>query len=215
MSRRKTAVKRTMLPDARYDSQTVSQVHQRPDDPGQEVHRRRHLLQRHGHRRSEDQPAGRDRLQAGAQQPQAGRGSEEPPRRWCHVSGAGRSASGSSHGAGHALAHHRTRATATKRPCTRSWPPKCSPPARAKATRSRRKKTRTAWPKPTRRSRTIAGRLCCSLLQQQSAPEQCSGALCLSSCHALCRRYATDAPPSADITAPYTVAPTATPHAAR
>ena len=51
VSRRKGSVKRPILADARYDSQTVSKFINAHDAPGQEVHRRAHFLRRDGPRR--------------------------------------------------------------------------------------------------------------------------------------------------------------------
>ncbi|CAA9347670.1 MAG: SSU ribosomal protein S7p (S5e), partial [uncultured Gemmatimonadaceae bacterium] len=81
------------------------EVHQRADAPGEEVHRGAHLLRRDGPRRGARRAARRERLQAGAQQPQAGGRGEEPPRGRRHLPGAGRGAPRSPHGARDALAH--------------------------------------------------------------------------------------------------------------
>ena len=67
MSRRSKAVKRTILPDARYDSQTVSKFINIADAPGQEVHGRGNFLRRDGSRRVPHGPAGRERVQAALQ----------------------------------------------------------------------------------------------------------------------------------------------------
>ena len=157
MSRRKKAVKRPVPPDRALRQPDRLEVHQRPDVSGQEGDGRAHLLRRDGHRRGAHEPARRERLQAGAHQPQAGRRGEEPPRRWRDVPGAGRSPSRSPHRAGHALAHlllarpqREVDGREARRRSDRSR-------RRARATRSRRRKTPTAWPTRTRRSRTIAG----------------------------------------------------------
>ena len=51
MSRRHTAEKREILPDAKYRRQGDHQVHEQPDARRQEVRRRRHRLRRAGARR--------------------------------------------------------------------------------------------------------------------------------------------------------------------
>ena len=58
----------------------------------------------------------------------------------------------------HPLGRRATRASAaTARRCRRSWRTSSSTPPTCAAAPSRSAKTRTAWPKPTRRSRTTAG----------------------------------------------------------
>src|SRR5690606_18627176 len=81
------------------------QVHQYPDDPGEEVDRRADLLRGDGPRGVAHRAAGCEHLQAGAPEHQAGRGGEEPPCWWRYLPGAGRGSPRASHGAGDALAH--------------------------------------------------------------------------------------------------------------
>src|SRR4029450_8864839 len=80
------------------------EVHHRLDAAGQEVDRRARVLRRDGHGRIPYESAWRERVQAGAREPEARGRSEEPPCRWRHVPGPGRSAPRASYRACHALA---------------------------------------------------------------------------------------------------------------
>ena len=133
------------------------EVHQQPDVRGQEERRPSASSTAHGPVEERTEPAGRDGLQAGGEQRQADRRGEEPPRRRCHVQ------------VPVEVRPERRTALAMRwlisllarpqrevdgREARRRGDPRV---ARAKATRSRRRKTRTGWPRRTGRSRTIAG----------------------------------------------------------
>ena len=97
-------MKRPILADARYDSQTVSKFINALMLQGKKSTAERIFYGAMDLVESRDEPAGRQRVQAGAVEHQAGRRGEEPPRRRRHVPGAGRSPSRAPHRARHALA---------------------------------------------------------------------------------------------------------------
>src|SRR5205809_4821741 len=81
------------------------EVLEQPDGVRQEVVVRANLLSGDGYDRAAHGAAGRERVQAGAVEREAGAGSEVAPRRWRDVSSTGRSAARAPHGAGDALDH--------------------------------------------------------------------------------------------------------------
>jgi hypothetical protein len=81
-------------PDPQYGSTTVSKFINNLMIRRQEVDGGADLLRCDAHHRGEDGSAGDQRVQAGAEQREAGDRGEEPPRRRCDVPGTGGSAAG-------------------------------------------------------------------------------------------------------------------------
>ena len=160
MSRRGSAPTRTILPDPKLRQRAAREVHQHGDGERQEVRRREDRVRRHRSHRREDRQAGRavDRAAVeGARQRDARGRSEVASRRRRHLPGAGRSALRAPPDAGDALGDRSARKRAREVDGARS-PPSCWTPRRTAAPPSRSAKTRTAWRKRTRRSRTTAGK---------------------------------------------------------
>ena len=159
MPRRREIPKRDIAGRSALPERAGHQVHQLRDERRQAQHGRAHPLQELRHHQGEDRRRSAEGLQEGDRQRQAEPRSEVAPRRRLELPGAGRSEPEPPPLAQHPLARRlRARRAATARRCRRSWRTSCSTRRTCAAAPSRSAKTRTAWPKPTRRSRTIAGR---------------------------------------------------------
>jgi hypothetical protein len=105
VSRRKGSVKRPILADARYDSQTVSKFINAMMLQGKKSTAERIFYGAMDLVESRTNQPGVNVFKQALANFEAGRRGEEPPSWWCHVPGASRSASRAPHGARHALAH--------------------------------------------------------------------------------------------------------------
>ena len=158
MSRRHSAEKREIIPDAKYGDIVVAKFMNTIMYEGKKSVAESDRLRRARQRRGQGQERSARRVQAGARKRRArGRGAFAPRRRR-DLSGAGRSAHRSPSGAGDPLDHLAPPATATTRPWSTACRPNCSTPRTIAAQRSRSARTRTGWPKPTAPSRIIAGK---------------------------------------------------------
>ena len=105
MPRRRVAAKRAILPDPKYGNQILAKFINHVMISGKKVRRRRHRLRRA--RIASASASKSDPIEVFEKALEAiapyGR-SEVAPRRWCDLSGSGRSASVASSGAGDALA---------------------------------------------------------------------------------------------------------------
>ena len=159
MPRRREIPKRELPPDPLYNSSLVTKFINTVMSDGKRSTAERILYQELRHHQGTHRRRSAEGLQEGHRQRQAEPRSEVAPRRRLELPGAGRSEPEPPAVAQHPLARRlRARRAATARRCRRSSPTSCSTRRTCAAARSRSAKTRTGWRKPTRRSRTTAGK---------------------------------------------------------
>ena len=145
-----------LLPDPVYGSTLVTKFINTVMKGGKRSTAEAHPLPRLRHHQGQDRRRPGQGVQEGGRQRQADARGEVAPRRRVELPGADRGQPEPPPVAEHPLAGRATRGrAATARRCTRSSRTSSWTRPTSAAAPSRRRKTRTAWPKPTRPSRII------------------------------------------------------------